>query len=181
MQERIFGCEKLSFINRFKKGSTAIILFILVIVSILLITKSDSDHVFFGVTFIGLSYVFIFLIIIPVLKARNYIYKVEISNERLILFGEKFNQEWCEDLKITETDFRIVEHKYRTHSKFLVICISKNSKYTINRLENWNNFILLELYKTLKEFKNEEIGLNEKLVLKALEKKARDEYEWKDT
>jgi len=180
MEERIFSCEKLSFMERLKKGSTSKIIVILILMSLCFISEASEENVFFKVTFIGFLYAILLLIIIPFVTASKYIYEVRMNNDKVTLFGEYYNHKWCKVFEIKDLSVKIVERKYRTDSRFLIVFRSKKTKHTINRSQTWNNFTLFELFRTFKELKQEEIIWDEKYTLQALEKKARDEYEWED-
>ena len=58
---------------------------------------------------------------------------------------------------------------------------TKEKKYRINRLFNWNNFTLYEIFKTFKTVKKEKIIIDEKSLIDGIEKRAKEKFEWQNT
>jgi hypothetical protein len=51
--------------------------------------------------------------------------------------------------------------------------------FRINKLLNWNNFTLYELFKNFKVAKGEKIIIDEKSLFDGIEEKAKENFEWK--
>lgn len=180
MQARTFSAEKINFIKRIKKYLVMHIVGLFFVVALLLISSKREEENYLLIFMICLIYFVYFIIIIPFFNSKKYIYEIRIEDTVLKIFGTHYNSEWTDSLSVEDVRIELIQRKYRNGtSRFLIVFQSNKEKHTINRLENWNNYALYELYTTFKNAKQENIIWDEKYVLDELERKAKDEFEWK--
>ncbi|MCL9804443.1 hypothetical protein NAT51_02850 [Flavobacterium amniphilum] len=77
-------------------------------------------------------------------------------------------------------NIRIIERRSKAGSivGYMIDLSSNGKNYRINKLFNWNNFTLYELFNTFKSVKGEKIIIDEKSFIDGLEKRARENFEW---
>ncbi|MCF6142507.1 hypothetical protein L1S34_14520 [Flavobacterium sp. K77] len=181
MEEMIFYAEKMDFKNRIKKDIVIKIITFLFFFSIILFSNKNNRFEIIEILF---TLFFIAIIVITTLQESiDYIYEIRINNQNIKIFGEKFNQKWEETIDLQKVNIKIIERRSKTGSivGYLIELKTKEKKYRINRLFNWNNFTLYEIFKTFKTVKKEKIIIDEKSLIDGIEKRAKEKYEWQNT
>ena len=178
MEERIFTVEKLNFKNRIKKDIGIRILAFIFFLTIILFSTKNSE---FGIIQIIFSFFFFSIVFIPsFLEAINYIYEVQINSTEIKILGTKFDENWERKFDVKKVNIKIIERRSKTNINvgYFIDLITEEKKYRINKLLNWNNFTLYELFKTFKNAKGEKIIIDEKSLIDGIEEKAKENFEW---
>ena len=178
MEERIFNVEKLDFKNRITKDIILKIIAFFFFFSIILFSIKDNK---FGIIQTIFAVFFLTIIVIITLKESiDYIYEVRIDSKNIKIYGYKLNQKWEKTLDLRKVNIQIIERRSKTGSivGYLIDLKTKEKKFRINKLFNWNNFRLYELFNTFKSIKEEKIIIDEKSLIDGIEKRAKENFEW---
>lgn len=180
MEERIFTVEKLNFINRIMKDIGINILVFLFFISVILFPFRNSEFGLIELLFILFFFSIIF--IRKVILSIDYIYEVRINSTYVEISGLKFDIKWKKKLNIENVSIKMIERrqKFGKIEGYMIDLILTENKFRINKLFNWNNFTLYELFKTFKSAKKEKIIIDEKFLFEGLEKRAKEKFEWQN-
>ena len=170
MVEKSYINEELSLFKRMK--STFLPLFACMIILFTIVAAFNGKMNWYVYLILICCYTIAFAIL-TYFKTKSYIYAVHINEEKLIINGQTFNSKWTDNVEINNLKLELKgEAQGRGHSEYVLILKSRDKKYKINSLYNWDYFKLLELFKELKMVKGEKIILDEKFVMDRIEKKA---------
>lgn len=178
MTEKIktFKTERLSFYERFSVKLLLISLAIIKCIFVIFLFPNNGV-----VLFLTIAIIFLIVILsILIYQSVNYIYEIQIDAKKVRILGERYNEKWIEETEIQNLDIFINEKHTKTGYHYYLIIKSDNKKFVINKLFNWNYFILYKLYEEFKEAKSEKLMKNEKFLLNGIEKKAKDELQWRN-
>jgi hypothetical protein len=180
MEGRIFTAEKLNFKSRMMKGIGINILAFLFLCSIILFPSGNNKYGISEILFILFFFSIIF--IRKILLSINYIYELNINATEVKISGLKFDVNWEKQIAIKNVNIKIVERrlKFGRIEGYMIDLIAKEKRYRINKLYNWNNFTLYESFKTFKSAKDEKIIIDEKFLIDAIEKRAKENFEWQN-
>ncbi|MWB92889.1 hypothetical protein GON26_00780 [Flavobacterium sp. GA093] len=176
MEKTIFETERIPFKERCKKDIKIKIFAFLFFASIPIFSSSEFNII--SILFI-LFFLFVFLFI-TYNESKEFVYKIEFENEKINIFGSNFDNDWIEIFEIKKVNIQIRKHVSKTGSVigYTIIFKSGKKKITINRLYNWNNFDLHQIFTEFKKIKGEKIIIDEKSLIDGIKKKAEDEDEW---
>jgi len=173
VEETLFSAEKLSFLNRIKRGLIVSILMFLIleILPLTLYKKIENPYIFLLIPIFILS----MIIVIMIIKAKKYVYGIKINQNEIIFYGNNFNSEWIEKSEVQNVNIQIIEDKAKGGGIIGYRIVFKNStkRITVNILYNWNNFTLYKLFAEFKKAKGEKITKEENLLLDGIRKKAK--------
>lgn len=111
---------------------------------------------------------------IALLKARDFIDEISITDSKLIVRGDTFNTRWEKEIDIRTSDIKIKSTgRGRGRVDYYVRIVSTAGTVDINRSFNWDYASLLTLFNEFKRIKGEKIIFDEKYFLDIMEKKAR--------
>lgn len=172
-----FTTERLSFYQRFSLTLQLVSFSIIVCVVIMFFSKYDMIKLFLA---LGIIYLFITLLV-SIHRSVTYIYEIQIDANKISVLGQHYNKNWITEIEIENLDI-FIRKKYTRVScyYYLVIKSHDNRKFVVNKLFNWNYFILYKLYEEFKKAKSEKINFEEKYLLEGIEKKAKDEFQWRN-
>lgn len=170
MLEKSYINEELSLFKRIK--STFLPLFVSMVILFSIGSAFDGKMNWY-IHLILICFHTIAFAILTYFKTKSYIYSVHINGGNLIINGQTFNSKWTDNVEINNLKLEIKgEAQGRGHSEYVLILKSRDKKYKINSLYNWDYFKLLELFKELKMLKGEKIILDEKFIMDRIKKKA---------
>lgn len=173
---KIFATDKLSFYERFSVQLLLISIAIIKCAFVIFLFPNNTVILFLTVVIILL----IAILSVLIYRSVNYIYEIQIDANEVRILGERYNEKWIEENEIQNLNISInVKHTKNGNHYYLVIK-SSNKTFVINKLFNWNYFILYKLYEEFKAAKSEKIIRDEKFLLSAIEKKAKEELQWRD-
>jgi hypothetical protein len=179
MDEQIFNVEKLDFKSRIQKDIGIRVFVFIFFVSIILINTKNYG---FGIVQILFALFFFLIVFLPsFLESINYIYEVKITPTEVKIKGNKFDKVWEKKFNIKTVNIKIIERRSKTNVKvgYFIDLLTDENRYRINKLLNWNNFTLYELFKNFKVAKGEKIIIDEKPLFDGIEEKAKENFEWK--
>ncbi len=119
------------------------------------------------------SLLFIILIFLITKNSKTYIYKVLFKDENIIFFGERFNKEWKENIKLNEVKIVLKGKPSRNicSREYYLCFINKNNRYQLNHLNTFSNEEILKIFNYFKEKKNEKINYDEKYLIERIQEK----------
>jgi len=180
MEEITFDVEKIDFKNRIKKDTTIKVITYLFFFSIVLFSIKDNK---FGIIQILFTLFFFVIIVINTLQdSIDYIYEIRIGSQNIKIFGEKFNRKWEETIELKKVTIKIIERRAKSGSivGYLIDLKTKDKAYRINKLFNWSNFTLYEIFNSFKTAKKEKIIIDEKSLIDRIKKRAEEKFEWQN-
>ncbi|MBF4465156.1 hypothetical protein [Flavobacterium sp. LC2016-12] len=177
MEKKIFETERIPFKERCKKDIKIKFFVFLIFASIPIFSCSEFNII--SILFI-LFFLFVFLFI-TYDESKEFVYKIEFENENINIFGSNFDNDWIEKFEIKKVNIQIRNRVSKTGSVigYKIVFKSAKKKITLNRLYNWNNFALHQIFTEFKKLKGEKIIIDEKSLIDGIKKKAEDEGEWK--
>ncbi|RXR18875.1 hypothetical protein [Flavobacterium stagni] len=180
MKEEIFKSEKLTFEERVKKDLGIKIIAFLFFSLIPLAVNRNAYNLL--ITILFPLFILSVLILITLNTTKKYIYEVRINSDEIKFYGKKYDKDWNEKFKINDIDIQIIEHKSKVGNVlgYSIIFKSPSRKVTVNKLFNWNNFTLYNLFIEFKKAKGEKIIIDENSLLTGIKKRAEYYYEWED-
>lgn len=177
LEKTIFETERIPFKERCKKDIIPKIFAFLIFASIPIFSSSEFSII--SILFI-LFFLSIFLFI-TYDESKEFVYKIEFENENINIFGSNFDNDWIEKFEIKKVDIQIKVRVSKTGSVigYSIVFKSAKKKITVNKLNNWNNFDLHQIFTEFKRLKGEKIIIDEKSLIDGIKKKAEDDGEWK--
>ncbi len=172
---KVFATDKLSFYERFSVQLLLISIAIIKCAFVIFLFPNNTVILF-------LTIVIIFLIVILsvlIYRSVNYIYEIQIDANKVRILGERYNEKWIEETEIQNLDISINVKHTKTGDHYYLVIKSNDKTFVVNKLFNWNYFILYKLYEEFKEAKSEKIMKDEKFLLNGIEKKAKHELQWR--
>lgn len=172
-----FATERLSFYQRFSLTLRLVTISIIVCIVIMFFSKYNIIKLFLT---LGIIYLLIILLV-SIYRSVTYIYEIQIDANKISILGQHYNKNWITEIEIQNLDI-FIRKKYTRVScyYFIVIKSHDNRKFVVNKSFNWNYFILYKLYEEFKKAKSEKINFEEKYLLEGIEKKAKDEFQWRN-
>lgn len=177
LEKTIFETEKIPFKERCKKDIKIKFFGIIIFASIPIFSFGEFNIM--SILFI-LFFLFVF-ISITYDESKEFVYKIEFENENVKISGSNFDNDWIEKFEIKKVNIHIRKRVSKTGSVigYKIVFKSAKKKITLNRLNNWNNFALLQIFTEFKKLKGEKITIDEKSLIDGIKKKAENEGEWK--
>lgn len=177
LEKTIFETEKIPFKERCKKDIKIKFFGIIIFASIPIFSFGEFNIM--SILFI-LFFLFVF-ISITYDESKEFVYKIEFENENVRISGSNFDNDWIEKFEIKKVNIHIRKRVSKTGSVigYKIVFKSAKKKITLNRLNNWNNFALLQIFTEFKKLKGEKITIDEKSLIDGIKKKAENEGEWK--
>ncbi|WP_281631731.1 hypothetical protein [Flavobacterium luteolum] len=177
MEKIIFETERIPFKERCKKDIGTKIFAFLIFASIPIFSSNEFS-------IISILFILFFLIIFLFItydESKVFIYKIEFENEKINIFGSNFDKDWIEKFKIKKVNIQIKVRVSKTGSVigYMLVFKSAKKKITLNKLNNWNNFDLHQIFTEFKRLKGEKIIIDEKSLIDGIKKKAEDDGEWR--
>lgn len=163
-----FKAEQIDYIKRLKKEFLAGFLILTTIIIYVHFKNSSTVEItaaLIGITGLGLS-------LAAHLTAKTYFYEVEIKDGILTIRGDSMNKPLTIQLPISETSI-FPKSKGKGNVEYFIRFKQSNKTYDINRLFNWNYKVLIELFHSFKEAKNEKIIWDEKYLLEFMDRKSK--------
>lgn len=177
LEKTIFETEKIPFKERCKKDIKIKFFGIIIFASIPIFSFGEFNIM--SILFI-LFFLFVF-ISITYDESKEFVYKIEFENENVKISGSNFDNDWIEKFEIKKVNIHIRKRVSKTGSVigYKIVFKSAKKKITLNRLNNWNNFALHQIFTEFKKLKGEKITIDEKSLIDGIKKKAENEGEWK--
>lgn len=180
LEKTIFETEKISFKDRCKKNIEIKIFAFLFFASIPIFSiENNNISILISILFI-LFFLFVSLYT-TYDESKEFVYKIEFENEKIIIYGSNFDNDWVEKFEIKKVNIQIRKIVSKTGSimGYMIVFKSTKKKIILNKLYNWNNFVLHQIFTEFKKLKGEKIIIDEKSLIDGIRKKAEDEGEWK--
>lgn len=113
-------------------------------------------------------------------QSKDDVSKIEFENNYIIFTRSYHDKTWLDKYEINDVTIEIKEYlrKHRIANEFRVVFRIGQTKLTVNKLFNWNNFELYNLFITFKERKGEKSTIDDRFLLEGLIKKAKSTGEW---
>jgi hypothetical protein len=177
LEKTIFETEKIPFKERCKKDIKIKFFGIIIFASIPIFSFGEFNIM--SILFI-LFFLFVF-ISITYDESKEFVYKIEFENENVKISGSNFDNDWIEKFEIKKVNIHVRKRVSKTGSVigYKIVFKSAKKKITLNRLNNWNNFALYQIFTEFKKLKGEKITIDEKSLIDGIKKKAENEGEWK--
>lgn len=177
LEKTIFETEKIPFKERCKKDIKIKFFGIIIFASIPIFSFGEFNIMsilfilFFLFVFISLTYE----------ESKEFVYKIEFENGNVKISGSNFDNDWIEKFEIKKVNIHIRKRVSKTGSVigYKIVFKSTKKKITLNRLNNWNNFALYQIFTEFKKLRGEKITIDEKSLIDGIKKKAENEGEWK--
>lgn len=177
LEKTIFETERIPFKERCKKDIKIKFFGIIIFASIPIFSFGEFNIM--SILFI-LFFLFVF-ISITYEESKEFVYKIEFENENVKISGSNFDNDWIEKFEIKKVNIHIRKRVSKTGSVigYKIVFKSAKKKITLNRLNNWNNFALHQIFTEFKKLKGEKITIDEKSLIDGIKRKAENEGEWK--
>lgn len=177
LEKTIFETEKIPFKERCKTDIKIKFFGFIIFASIPIFSFGEFNIM--SILFI-LFFLFVF-ISITYDESKEFVYKIEFENENVKISGSNFDNDWIEKFEIKKVNIHIRKRVSKTGSVigYKIVFKSAKKKITLNRLNNWNNFALHQIFTEFKKLKGEKISIDEKSLIDGIKKKAENEGEWK--
>ena len=177
LEKTIFETERIPFKERCKKDIKIKIFTFLFFASIPIFSIENN--------IISILFILFFLFVslyITYDESKEFVYKIEFENEKINIFGSNFDNDWIEKFEIKKVNIQIRKRVSKTGSVigYMIVFKSAKKKITLNKLYNWNNFALHQIFTEFKKLKGEKIIIDEKSLIDGIKKKAEDDGEWKN-
>ena len=181
MGKTIFETDRIPFKIRCRKDIRAKIFTFLFFASIPIFSfENNAISILFSILFILF---FLFVILYETYyESREFVYKIEFENEKINIFGCNYDKDWVESFEIKKVNIKIKKHiaKFGRIIGYSIEFKNGKKKITLNKLHNWNNFTLYQIFNEFKKLKDEKIIIDEKSLIDGIKKKAEEEGEWKN-
>ncbi len=111
-----------------------------------------------------------FLIYFANRNSKNYVYEINIENDKLIFYGESYSEEWKEVIPAKEINVAFKSAGSRFNIFYILKFKTQNNIFEINEHNDWSSDLLVELFEKVKELKGEKIIFDEKIIIAQVRK-----------
>lgn len=170
MNDKVFCTTKVPFSKRLKKEITD---HLIGIILFLIIWFANYDA-FSLIHMLALFAFLVFGVVVSLREKLESIYKIEFIDKSIVISGDWMNKPFSKRIGLNNSDMEIRAGSRGPGQVYYFLRLSSETDvFDINKIENWDYYVLEDIFKTYKSIKSERIIWDDKFMLEDMMKKAK--------